>query len=155
MSLSALGQESIYLRKKSNGRLKKLRSKTYFEVMTTKQGYFGKIYCLTDSTLILREYQKPHWTEEPKYDTLKLTDIKSISNPLLNNDDANTLGGMLIIGAGLGLIATPIVWAAKGDKEGKDALVFTGTLLAIGGVALLPSVIKKKYNLKEWEIVNK
>jgi hypothetical protein len=157
---TASAQQDFYLKNKKTGRLKKLKHKTNFGFQVTtdsskRQGYFGRIIQMTDSTLTIQEYVKPSLRHaiKPEIWTIGTRDIKSIKNYLIDNDDFNTLGGMLIIGGALGLVATPIVWIADGKEAGQDGAVFTATLFAAGGLLLLPQLIGKRRHMTKWEFV--
>jgi hypothetical protein len=155
-------QDGIFLRSKKSGRLKRLRSTTNFEfeIFSTNKsqtsGYFGRIIQMTDSTITIEEYIKPSMRGKtlPKQ-TIHIQDIKSIKNYLIDNDDFNTLGGMLIIGGVLGLVATPIVWIAEGKEDGTDGALLTAGLFGAGGLLLLPQMIGKRKQMSKWEFVKR
>jgi hypothetical protein len=154
-------QQKLFVKNKKTGRLKKLEHKTHFsfDVMTNdsskRKSYFGRIVQITDSTIVLEEYVKSSLrnTIVPTIWTIRTQDIKSFKNYLIDNDDFNTIAGMLIIGGSLGLVATPIVWLADGKEAGKDGAVSATTLFAAGGILLLPQLIGKRRHLTKWEFV--
>jgi len=148
--------QSIFLKKKSNGRLKKVKSQTYYWVQTTDGRWnLGRIKQLTDTTIVLERYQRS-WLNLDPLIVLKLNEVRSLSNPLLNNKELNnTVGGMLAIGTAFGLGLTPIVWVAKGGGEALQCLEFSGLLLGTGVVAMAPTGIKRKFSNKKWELVNR
>jgi hypothetical protein len=156
----AFAQNEIFLKNKRSGRLKRLKQTTNFgfEVITPDKkevGYFGRIVQMTDSTLTIQEYLKPSMRGvTPATYMINIRDIKSIKNYLINNDDFNTLGGMLVIGGILGLVATPIVWISEGKGDGTDGALFTAGLFGAGGLLLLPQFIGKRKQMSKWELVN-
>jgi predicted KAP-like P-loop ATPase len=166
ISLTAItvsAQQNFFIKNKKTGKLKKLKQKTYlgFDIMTTdnskQKSYFGRIVQITDSTIVLEEYIKSSLrnTIVPTIWIIRTQDIKSFKNYLIDNDDFNTIAGMLIIGGSLGLVATPIVWLADGKEAGKDGAVFTTTLLAADGILLLPQLIGKRRHMTKWEFVKR
>ena len=112
---------------------------------------------MTDSTLIIEKYVKPslRYAINSKLDTLNIHEVTSIKNYLIDNDDFNTFGGILVIGGALGLIATPVVWVADGKKAGEQGASLTVGLLATGGLLLLPQFIGKRRMMTRWEFVKK
>lgn len=162
-TITVSAQQNFFIKNKKTGKLKKLKQKTYlgFDIMTTdnskQKSYFGRIVQITDSTIVLEEYIKSSLrnTIVPTIWTIRTQDIKSFKNYLIDNDDFNTIAGMLIIGGSLGLVATPIVWLADGKEAGKDGAVSTTTLLAAGGILLLPQLIGKRRHMTKWEFVKR
>jgi hypothetical protein len=161
-TITVSGQSEFFIKKKKSGRLKQIKSSTVlgFDVWTpdkTKRlGYYGRIVEMTDSTLTIEEYVKSSMRGvKPAIDTLTIRDIKSIKNYLIDNDDFNTFGGMLIIGGVLGLVATPIVWIVDGKEAGQDGAMFTAGLFASGGLLLLPQLIGKRRQMAKWEFVSR
>lgn len=148
--------QSIFLKKKSNGRLKKVKSQTYYWVQTTDGKWnLGRIKQLTDTSIVMERYQRS-WLNPDPLISFKLNEVKSLSNPLINNKELNnTVGGMLVIGSALGLGLTPIVWVAKGGGEALQCLEFSGLLLGTGVVAVAPTGIKRKFSNKKWELVSR
>ena len=120
-----------------------------------RAGHFGRMIEMTDSTLTIEEYVKPslRHTIKPEIWTVSIQDIKSIKNYLIDNDDFNTLGGMLIIGGVLGVVATPIIWIADGKEAGQNGAIVTAGLFAAGGLLLLPQLIGKRRHMSKWEFV--
>jgi hypothetical protein len=152
-------QQDYFLKNKKTGRLKKLKQTTNFglDVKTTdslkRVGYFGQLIEMTDSTVTIEEYIKPSLRQAiiPKLWTINIKDIKSIKNYLIDNDDFNTLGGILIIGGVLGAIATPIIWIVDGKESGQDGAIFTAGLFVVGGLLLLPQLIGRRRHMTKWE----
>ena len=147
--------QSIFLKKKSNGRLKKVKNQTYYWVQTNDGKWnLGRIKQLTDTTIVIERYQRS-WLNPDPLITLRLNEVKSLSNPLLNNRELNNaVGGMLVIGSALSLGLTPVVWVAKGGTEALQCLEFSGLLLGAGVVAVTPTGIKRKFSNKKWELVS-
>jgi hypothetical protein len=159
-TVTVSGQSEFFIKKKKSGRLKKIKSSTVlgFDVWksdrTKRLGYHGRIIEMTDSTLTIEQYIKPSMRQaKPRIDTLVIRDIRSVKNYLIDNDDFNTLGGMLIIGGVLGLVATPIIWIADGKEAGQEGAIFTAGIFAAGGLLLLPQLIGKRRHMAKWEFV--
>jgi hypothetical protein len=158
---SASGQSDFFLKDKKSGRLIKLKPTTNFGFQTMKTDtsksirYFGRITQMTDSAIVIEEYVKPSLRPAiaPRMFTIRLRQIKSVKNYLIDNDDFNTLGGMLIIGGALGAVLTPIVLIAEGEGAAKDGAVLTAGLFAAGGFLLLPQHIGKRRHMTKWEFV--
>lgn len=110
---------------------------------------------MNDSTLTVEEYVKPSMRRAatPAILTIEINDIKSIKNYLIDNDDFNIFGGMLIIGGAISLVATPVVWIANGKEAGQDGAIFTAGLLTAGGLLLLPQFIGKRRQMTKWKFV--
>jgi uncharacterized membrane protein len=157
-------QQDFFLKSKKSGRLKKLRHKTNFsfEVITTdsskRLSYFGRIIQMTDSTLTIEEYVKPSLRRGAitlETWTIEIKSIKSVKNYLIDDDDFNTLGGMVIICGALAVISTPIIWIAEGKEKGQQAALISVGLFAVGGLLLLPQFIGKQRQMTKWEFVRK
>lgn len=155
------GQSDLFLKNKKSGRLKRIRPSTVFgfNVWTPDKtktfGAYGRIIDITDSTLTIEEYVKPSMrsASKPATQTLNINDIRSIKNYLIDNDDFNTFGGMLILGGMLGAVATPIVWIADGKEAGQDGAKFIAGSFVAGGLLLLPSMIGKRKKMTKWGFV--
>jgi hypothetical protein len=158
-SVILFGQQTGYLRDKSNGRLKKLRPKTVFQFRvgrdSVKHFHQGRILTLTDSTLTIAEFRRRRSKDIPRKRVLRFDEIEYLSNPLFINNGVSEGGGWFIVGAGFVLVCTPIVWATEGEQAAKETLVFSGILVAVGGIVLLPQFIRKNFDMKEWEIVRR
>jgi hypothetical protein len=145
-------QQNFFLKNKKSGRLKKIKQKTSFGFdvkptdSLTRVSYFGRLIAMTDSTLTIEEYVKRSLRHaiKPEIWTIEIHNIKSIKNYLIDSDDFNTFGGMLIIGGILGVVATPIVWLSA---------MFTAGLFAAGGLFLLPQLIGKRRHMTKWEFL--
>lgn len=154
------GQHQVFLKNQKTGRLKKLKETTYFsfDIRTSdnsKLSNYGRIIQMNDSTLTVEEYVKPSMRRAatPAILTIEINDIKSIKNYLIDNDDFNIFGGMLIIGGAISLVATPVVWIANGKEAGQDGAIFTAGLLTAGGLLLLPQFIGKRRQMTKWKFV--
>lgn len=160
-TINVSGQSEVLIKNKKSGRVKKIRSSTVlgFDVWnhdrTNVIRYHGRILAMTDSTVTIEEYLKPSMRlVNPGTYTVRTRDIKSTKNYLIDNDNFNTFGGMLIIGGVLGLVATPIVWIADGKEAGEDGAILTAGLFTAGGLLLLPQLIGKRRDMSKWEFVN-
>lgn len=153
------GQDYYLLKNKETGRVKKLKSTTNLGFKTISDakliGNFGRIIQVTDSTVTIEGYVKRSLRRAIKPDTLtmKFSDIVSVKNYLIDDDDFNALGGMVLIGGALAFIATPIIWAVEGKDAGQEAGLISLGLFATGGLLLLPEKIGWKRKMTKWEFV--
>lgn len=153
------GQDYHLVRNKKTGRVKKFKSTTNLGFKTISDtkviGNFGRVIQVTDSTVTIEEYVKHSLRRAIKPDTLtiKFSQIVSVKNYLIDDDDFNTLGGMVLIGGALALIATPIIWAVEGKDAGQEAGLISLGLFAAGGLLLLPEKIGWKKKMTKWEFV--
>ena len=138
-SVIVFGQQIGYLRNKSDGRLKKLKTKTVFQFRvgrdSVKDFHQGRILTLNDSTLTIAEFRRRRSKDIPRKRVLRLDEIEVLANPLFINNGFSEGGGWFIIAGALVLVVgTPIVWATDGEQAGKEMLLGSGIILAIGGI---------------------
>jgi hypothetical protein len=157
--LTSFGQRHVALQNKNTGKIKRLKSKTFF-VFETKsdtagRGYYqGRIVGISDTLLLVDEYVKPHWPSRPQQYRLAIQDIRSISNELVNNSSYNLFPAFFILaGTGSALIGAPLTWAREGSDEAKSFLAGSAVAVGVGGLLILPNHISRKYRMSKWKII--
>jgi hypothetical protein len=147
-----LAQQNIYLKKSSNGHLKKLRSKTILTFKLSDSTLVkGRIIAVTDSSFRVSTYR-----QQTKTDTVDIVikSVRQVTNELINKSGLAETAGWVMIGAGLGVIMIPVAWIDDGPDAALDGVEFVGVLLGTSAVLLSPYLIQRKYDLtKKWTMV--
>jgi hypothetical protein len=154
-------QGNLCFKNKKSGRLKRIKTTTNFEVdikssaQSEKHRYFGRITQLTDTTLAIEKYLRPSHRGRiaPTLDTIKIQDIKSIKNYLIDNEGYSTIGGVFIAGGLIGLLVSARVWQYEGTEEAQDVAIVSAGLFGTGVLLILPQLIAKRRDMTEWEFV--
>ena len=156
---ASFGQQHAALQNQNTGKIIRLKSKTFFVFETKpdsagREYYHGRIVGISDTLLLVDEYVKPHWPSRPQQYKLRIQDIRSVSNELVNNSSYNLYPAFFIFASlSSAMIGAPLTWAKDGSEEAKHVLVGSAVALGVGGLLILPNHISRKYRMTKWKIV--
>jgi hypothetical protein len=147
----AMGQQ-VYLKKHSNGHLKKLRPKTILSFATSDStSVRGRIVSATDSSFMIATYAAFTRSELVE---IPLSSVREIRNDLMNDPRLLQFAGWSIIGGAMGVLMIPVAWIADGAGAALDGVKFVGVIAGAGLVLVSPYLIKRKFNTRsKWTLV--
>jgi hypothetical protein len=148
---SAIGQQ-VYLKKNSNGHLKKIRPRTVLTFRTSDSTYvIGRIVSVADSTISVSTYERH---AKSAIIEIPLSSVSHIRNDLMNSSGLSETAGWMLAGSIVGVLIIPIAWIEEGAGEALEGVKFIGTIVGASLVLLTPYFFKRRFDTRtKWSLI--